>query len=56
MRKYGRRYIKGKPRRNIVRREIWEVQGRSGIDERKKENASAKKQDEIGKTPGNTGD
>ena len=50
MRKYGWRYIKGKPRRNIVRREIREVQGRSRREGRRKEKVSAKKQGEIGKT------
>ena len=41
--------------RGDVRREIWEVQGRSRIKDRKKGKASAKEQGGIGKTLGDIG-
>ena len=40
-----------KPGRDDVRREVWEVQGRSRRNDRKKGDSSAKKQVEIGETP-----
>ena len=39
-----------KPRRDEVRREIWQVQGRSRRKDRKKGKASTKKQGGIGET------
>ena len=38
-----------KPRRGDVRREVWEVQDRSGRNDRKKGKASAKKEGGLGK-------
>ena len=43
---------RGKPRRDDVRREIWEVQDRSTRKDRKKRHASAKNQGEIEETLG----
>ena len=45
MEEYG-----NKPRRNDVRREVWEIQDTSRRKDRKKGKASAKKQGEIGET------
>ena len=41
---------RGKPRRGDVRREGWEVQGRTRRKDRKKGKTSAKKQGEFGET------